>query len=654
MSDPVAIGAYAKKRPEKECLPQSDVEGSHQTSGESSSAWQLQTEVPESTSVPVPSALDLAVGLYGVIAAGECDGAGQSTEVGNGGVGSVVPPYDPMADARAALAGAGTHPDGQFHALTVYYSALGGAPQARQTEVIAAVSEHTSSDVALRFSEWLAMGPSDPYQRAMTIGRGPLGAQGATIFGPLAVAAAPDALIAVAEFGMGVSDRGHAFVDGFVEQARAQLPPETLEAVLDKLSKGALANTVFSPIFAVGALHGAAAELGDLLKLVGNLPEVVAGLQTMLGALLGPDGAAASFALGADLGLAMGGDIASVAAMELPAVCYWMGKKAGPLLAEILVAFVTGGAAVLARRSFHLVSAMMEGVDALGTLRRGWTAVKSQMDVDLGGPLLADGPGVVPDRSSTSTGPRDQAHVDALMGRGPDNQPLRADADSNGAGEAAVRNPKLARLVGREVTPDNFDMLRIEFYEQGYHLSMDADGFVRIRRHDGRRSELPSLMYDVETGLIREGVEGSNRISRSGRLRRNLAEQAGRPEVLPDHVAHHLVPDEVVRKHPLFDAARRRGDPPYDLDDASNGVELRRSPDVEGDVNMPTHSGSHPRWNAKAEELANQAVEALEDVYGTLDDVPAERLTAAARSIEDDLRVLLSRPEMMTEMGRIR
>ena len=171
------------------------------------------------------------------------------------------------------------------------------------------------------------------------------------------------------------------------------------------------------------------------------------------------------------------------------------------------VAFVTGGAAVLARRSFHLVSAMMEGVDALGTLRRGWTAVKSQMDVDLGGPLLADGPGVVPDRTSTSTGPRDQAHVDALMGRGPDNQPLRADADSNGAGEAAVRNPKLARLVGREVTPDNFDMLRIEFYEQGYHLSMDADGFVRIRRHDGRRSELPSLMYDVETGLIREGVK---------------------------------------------------------------------------------------------------------------------------------------------------
>jgi hypothetical protein len=243
--------------------------------------------------------------------------------------------------------------------------------------------------------------------------------------------------------------------------------------------------------------------------------------------------------------------------------------------------------------------------------------------------------------------------VDALMGRGPDNQPLRADADSNGAGGAAVRNPKLARLVGREVTPDNFDMLRIEFYEQGYHLSMDADGFVRIRRHDGRRSELPSLTYDVETGLIREGVEGSNRISRSGRLRRNLAEQAGRPEMLTDHVAHHLVPDEVVRKHPLFDAARRRGDPPYDLDDASNGVELRRNSDADGDVNMPTHSGSHQRWNSTAEEFADEVLDALIRRHGSLDATPPAELTRAGREVELMLRDAIGESERWSDLGRL-
>jgi hypothetical protein len=183
---------------------------------------------------------------------------------------------------------------------------------------------------------------------------------------------------------------------------------------------------------------------------------------------------------------------------------------------------------------------------------------------------------------------------------------------------------------------------------------MDADGFVRIRRHDGRRSELQSLTYDVETGLIREGVEGSNRISSSGRLRSNLAEQAGRPEMLPDHVAHHLVPDEVVRKHPLFDAARRRGDPPYDLDDASNGVELRSNSRVDGDVNMPTHSGSHPEWNRLATGFADRVRAQLVGQYGSLDAVPAADLTRGARAVEEFMRGELGNQVRWSDAGRLR
>jgi hypothetical protein len=240
------------------------------------------------------------------------------------------------------------------------------------------------------------------------------------------------------------------------------------------------------------------------------------------------------------------------------------------------------------------------------------------------------------------------------MGRGPDNQPLRADADSDGASGGSIRNPKLASLIGREVTSDNFDMLRIEFYEQGYHLSMDADGFGRIRRRNGGRSDgLPKLYHDVETGKILEGMEGSNRISRSGALRRSLAGQAGR-DMLPDHVAHHLVPDEVVRKHPLFEHARRRGDPPYDLDNASNGVELRRNADVDGDVGMPTHSGSHPEWNRLASSFADRVRTQLVREHGSLDAVPAADLTSGARAVEEFMRGELRSIERRAPIGRLR
>jgi hypothetical protein len=105
------------------------------------------------------------------------------------------------------------------------------------------------------------------------------------------------------------------------------------------------------------------------------------------------------------------------------------------------------------------------------------------------------------------------------------------------------------------------------------------------------------------------------------------------------------VPDQVVRDHPLFDAARRRGRPPYDLDDAGNGAYLAESPaDRVAGVSdtLPTHSGSHPRYSALATDEADDVLGRLVERYGSLDDVPPDMLSAAANEVQRRMRAHLS------------
>jgi hypothetical protein len=92
-----------------------------------------------------------------------------------------------------------------------------------------------------------------------------------------------------------------------------------------------------------------------------------------------------------------------------------------------------------------------------------------------------------------------------------------------------------------------------------------------------------------------------------------------------------------VRDHPLFDMARRRGRPPYDIDNPSNGVYLAESPAdrVAGlSDNLPTHSGSHPTYNALATREADGVMARLLQRYGSLDNVPPDILTSAAHDVE--------------------
>jgi hypothetical protein len=165
----------------------------------------------------------------------------------------------------------------------------------------------------------------------------------------------------------------------------------------------------------------------------------------------------------------------------------------------------------------------------------------------------------------------------------------------------------------------------------------ERDGQTFLRRTNADDALYPRLTVDGD-GVIRVGPAAGGRISTPGALAKALGT---RPL---NHEAHHLVPDAVVQDHPLFEAARTRGSPPYDLDRASNGIYL---PNTDADRipgvtdHLPVHSGSHPQYNLLAQREADRVFNKLINEFGSLDKVPAGRLIQACTDVEDAMRVHL-------------
>ena len=122
----------------------------------------------------------------------------------------------------------------------------------------------------------------------------------------------------------------------------------------------------------------------------------------------------------------------------------------------------------------------------------------------------------------------------------------------------------------------------------------------------------------------------------------------------PGFQAHHLIPDEVARTHPLAQAARARGVPPWDLDNPENGIALPGSPEKVGTTGLPVHRGSHRGYTKYASEALSAQRDALVERYGSLDKVPPEVLTQAMKRVEGQLRDDVVRlPELRSQEGRL-
>ena len=116
----------------------------------------------------------------------------------------------------------------------------------------------------------------------------------------------------------------------------------------------------------------------------------------------------------------------------------------------------------------------------------------------------------------------------------------------------------------------------------------------------------------------------------------------------------HLIPAEVARAHPLAQAARARGVPPWDLDNPENGIALPGSPEKVGTTGLPVHRGSHRGYTFYATDALKTAQKALEVQYGGLDKVPPDVLVQTMKTLEKQLRDdIVKRPDLRSPTGRL-
>ncbi len=246
-------------------------------------------------------------------------------------------------------------PEEQLAELTRQFQGAGSMSPLQQAELIAVVVQFYPPTVVDGFRDWLSTSPTHPYEAAMELDRNSVGGLAPGILPGLAASAM-----------MTGAERGNAFVDAFMDAAEGQLDAATLKAVASKLHQGSALSAVFPVFFLKGALLGAATEIGELVALVQDIPAVLESLDGLIRMVLGEDGVEFAGILGEEMGVAFGGDIASVATMDLPGVCVWMGNKAGPILADILLGLVTGGAIAVGSRALAFLA--KNGADIAGDL----------------------------------------------------------------------------------------------------------------------------------------------------------------------------------------------------------------------------------------------------------------------------------------------
>ena len=543
------------------------------------------------------SALALALGLDGGFTAEPPEGGeAETADAHRSAVREALADVDPK-DEPAALA-----------ALAVSFVGLGEAALPTQAAVIGAISAEAGESLALAFATQLQNLGAHPYAEALDVTGGH---------------AAPGLLASLGLAGVsGAQARGGAFTDGVQSTLVGRLDAAALTSLGESLAAAGALTAVTSGPFVAGLCHGTAAALGESLAGLVELPEQLAVLDALVMALAGPQGEALSFALGADLGASMAAEVAALADADPISAAYRLGLLSGPILAGAVLGVVGAGALALGVRAARVLWGMLDELPALGVLAQRLKAALPELSPDM---ATADGPDAGP-------------------------MWMEGDADA-AAGASALA--LIRELVGEQVNVQTVSALGLRLRGVGYAIVVDGEGFA-VRRISGSAARgLPELHLDAE-GVIREGPSPArDRLSVPGALSSQM-EKVGIS--LPEGFqAHHLIPDEVARTHPLAQAARARGVPPWDVDNPDNGIALPGSPEKVGTTGLPVHRGSHREYTFYARDALDGALKPLVAQYGALDKVPPDVLVQTMKTLEKQLRAdLIGLPALRSPTGRLK
>lgn len=199
--------------------------------------------------------------------------------------------------------------------------------------------------------------------------------------------------------------------------------------------------------------------------------------------------------------------------------------------------------------------------------------------------------------------------------------------------------PKIRGVLGKK-----FDK---RLLPQGYYVRT-VGGKPVISRAKGMTDDdlYAPLTVDAKGNFALKTT--SARLSDPTRMRNNYTRTYG--PLKPGHQIHHLVPDNLMRDHPLGQAAVRAG---VDLDRARNlmGLPGKTAYQAGGDAG---HWSSHPLFDGMVSVRMTELTKDLERKYGSLDLVPKNVMQRTMDSLADELRLLIKNGKApTTKDGRL-
>ena len=158
----------------------------------------------------------------------------------------------------------------------------------------------------------------------------------------------------------------------------------------------------------------------------------------------------------------------------------------------------------------------------------------------------------------------------------------------------------------------------------------------QLRWKANKRGDRGQLTID-SAGRVRVGF--GNDLSRAllGQAMRKVEAR------IPGHQDHHVIPIEVAKNSELFRLARTKGKPPWNPNDARNGIQLaesakaRDAADYAKIEKRPLHEGSHRHYSEEVAARSERVLAALAKKYGGVEKIPPAELTKVAGSLQSQL-----------------
>ena len=102
---------------------------------------------------------------------------------------------------------------------------------------------------------------------------------------------------------------------------------------------------------------------------------------------------------------------------------------------------------------------------------------------------------------------------------------------------------------------------------------------------------------------------------------------------------HHLIPDNVVQKHPITkEALKREKTLGWHLDNKENLIRLPSTEETKKKYpDRPMHSGSHSEWDKMVISRLDARLALLISKFGQIEDVPDPQLISAINTVESYL-----------------